>query len=175
MKALQSLRPATTEEASDRETTADWAEIPVEAGVSTDNTAGGDTSRNVAAAQIGDIHQHPLGDVYTNMMAEHMRAFQTVAGGVPACDAPILPVAGTSGAIPTTEPGAINAVYRPVWAGLPNFASVGIATTGQRQTTGHGPVYLAASLFSSCRAGKSSVTYHDIVEFVTKYMVDEQS
>ena len=185
MKAVQSLRPATTEEASDREATADWSAMPVvEAGVSTDNTAGGDTSRNVAAAtaaQIGDIHQHPLGDVYTNMMAEHMRALQTAAGGVPAGDAaPRLPAAGISGVIPTTEPGAINADYTPAWAGLPNLASVGIATTGQRHTTGHGlaspaatgwqdpQVYLAAAA-----AGKSSVTYHDIVDFVTKDTVDE--
>ena len=99
------------------------------------------------------------------MMAEHMRSLQTAA-----CDAPRLPVAGTSGAIPTTEPGAINADYTPAWAGIPNFASVGIATTGQRQTSGQGlvspattgwqdpQVYLAAAA-----AGKYSVTHHDIL------------
>ena len=91
-------------------------------------------------------------------MAGHLRSLQTAA-----CDASRLPVAGT-------EPGAINADYTPAWAGLPNFASVGIATAGQRQASGQGlfspadtgwqdpQVYLA-----SAGAGKSSVTYHDIV------------
>ena len=170
-KALQSLRPQTTEKATDRGATADWAAATVEACVSADNIAG-DSSRSVTAApaaataatsQIGDIHQHPVGDVYTNMMAEHIRSLQTAA-----YDASRLPVAGT-------QPGAINADYTPAWAGLPNFASVGIATAGQWQASGlvspaatGWQVYLA-----SAAAGKSSFTYHDIVDFVTKDTIDE--
>ena len=63
----------TTGEASDREATVDWAATPVEACVSAENIAG-DTPQNVTAAMahIGDVHQHPLRGVYTNMMAEHI-------------------------------------------------------------------------------------------------------
>ena len=59
LKALQALRPQTTEEVSDRENTVDWAATPIEACISADNIAG-DTSRNVTAApvQIGETHQH---------------------------------------------------------------------------------------------------------------------
>ena len=103
------------------------------------------------------------------MMAEHLRSLQTAA-----CDTSRLPVAGT-------EPGgAINADYTPAWAGLPNFASVGIATAGQRQTSGHGLVSPAATgwqdpqvYLASAAAGKSPGTYHDIVDFVTKDTIDE--
>ena len=99
LNALQSLRPQTTEEATDRGATADWAAAPVEACVSAD--IAGDSSRNVTAApaataaataataetaaataatsQIGDVHQHPVGDVYTNRVAEHLRPLQTAA------------------------------------------------------------------------------------------------
>ena len=178
LKALQSLRPHTSEEATDRGTTADWAAAPVEACVSADNIAG-DPSRNATAAPaattaattaaIGDVHQHQVGDIYANMMAEHLRSLQTAA-----CDTSRLPVAGT-------EPGgAINADYTPAWAGLPNFASVGIATAGQRQTSGHGLVSPAATgwqdpqvYLASAAAGKSPGTYHDIVDFVTKDTIDE--
>ena len=145
---------------------------PVEACVSADNIAG-DTSRNVTAAmaQIEDVHQHLLGDVHTNVMAY---------ASTTTYDVPRHHVAGSSGAIRTTEPGAINADYTPERTGLPNFASVGIATTGQRQTSGQGLVSPAATRWqdpqvylAAAAAGKSSVTYHDIVDIVTTDTIDE--
>ena len=95
----------------------------------------------------GDVHQHPLGDNFTNMMAEHMRARQMAA-----CNVPRLGAVANTGAIPTAEPGAINAGYTHTWAGLPNFASAGIATTGQRQTSGHKLVSLAVT---GCKTRRS--------------------
>ena len=85
-------------------------------------------------------------------------------------------MAGTTGAISTAEPIAINTDYTRAWAGLPNFASVGIALAGEGQGQvppaamgWHDPqVYLAAAA-----AGKSSVTHHDIADFVTKDKIDE--
>ena len=52
------------------------------------------------------IHQHSLGDVYANMMAEHLQTLQTAA-------------TTTAGAFPTAELGVINAEYTPACAGLP--------------------------------------------------------
>ena len=73
----------------------------------------GDVDANMAAAvsaaptaQIGEVHQQPLGDVYTNMMAAHMmRALQTAA-----CDVPRFPMTGTKRASPRPD-------YTPAWAG----------------------------------------------------------
>ena len=84
---------------------------------------------------------------------------------------------GTIGAISTAEPIVINTDYTPAWAGLPNFASVEIALAGQGQGGLVPPaamgwqdpqVYLAAAA-----ADKSSVTHHDIADFVTKDTIDE--
>ena len=179
LKALQSLRPQTIEEATDGGATADWAAAPVEACVSADiagdsswsvtaapaSAAATTTAATAATSQIGDVHQHPVGDVYTNMMAEHLRSLQTAA-----CDASRLPVAGTQPlSTRITRPCGLDCRIS-LRSGSPRLDSGRQADWFLRRPQGgqDPQVYL-----ESAAAGKSSVTYHDIVDFVTKDMIDE--
>ena len=108
-KALYELRLQTTEAATDRGATADWAAHRLRRASRTTTMRAGDISQSATAAkvatvQIGDVHQHLLGEVCVNMMAERMRTLQTAA-----CYAPRLAAAGShTGVVPTAEPNAIS-------------------------------------------------------------------
>ena len=128
-------------------------------------------------AQIDDVRQHLLIDVYTNMMAEHMRARQTAA-----CDAPRLPESGTYSYDRNRhyQHGLHTGVG---WVAESRFGRDRHGSTalgrqedrdwflllilhGIHSSGGHG----VAAPTCLCKSGKSSFTYHDIPNFVTNFV-----